>query len=116
MSVDTNKKPEIDDDLNTTAPQSEPDAWKMPDPVFRRTSGKLPQGFAREQMGDGTGEISVPPAEPSSDPGVPIMPAPVVKPQSPILKMLLVLLGLGAMIAFLVVFLTVLYFFFWRSD
>ena len=102
----------VDDDLSTTAPNPpNEDTWKMPDPVFRKTSGKLPQGYDREVM-PFSEEISEPPA---SAPPASIIPAsPVVKPKSSVLKLILVMLGIAAMAAFLVVFLTVVYFLFLR--
>lgn len=99
----------IDDELNTTAPQDKPQIWKMPDPVFRKTSGKLPKGFEKS--------IDFPEAEPDPDPAIVQSQAyatPEPQPSNPTLKIVLVVLGLIAMIAFIVVFLTVLYFFFWR--
>ena len=109
--TEANNIPAVDDDLNTTAPQSEPEPWKMPEPVFRRTSGKLPQGFEKDI------HFSSSEAEQSEAPGN--LPheayrAPEPAPRSPVLKIVLVVLGLVAMIAFLVVFLTVVYFYFLR--
>ena len=109
--TEANEIPVVEDDLNTTAPQSKPEAWKMPEPVFRRTSGKLPQGFEKiagipsEQSQQS--EISGSSAQPAN-----LTPDP--KPRNPILKIIVVVLGLVAMIAFLVVFLTVVYFYFLR--
>lgn len=100
-----------DDDLNTTAPNAPGDVWKMPEPVFLKTSGKLPQGFAKSYEPDladsaDVGNIETPNVSASlAEP----------KPANAKLKLVLVFLGLAAMIAFIVVFLTVLYFFFWRS-
>jgi hypothetical protein len=107
-----------DDDLNTTAPQSKPDVWKMPEPVFRKTSGKLPQGVLSEVGTDETSEDPVPPAQETPDPPSAVAPIspPVVAPKSSAVKMILVLLGLAAMTAFLIVFLTVFYFFFLRTE
>ena len=107
-----------DDDLNTTAPQSQPTPWRMPEPVFRKTSGKLPEGFERnyggavadapEASSDGDSRVS------SSADDNPSNSYVEPTPKSSILKILLVVLGLAAMTAFLVVFLTVVYFFFLR--
>lgn len=117
MTPDGNNQPKIDDDLNTTAPQSEPEAWRMPDPVFQRTSGKLPESYARDVQAFPSVETSVPPAEPSSSAASDEQaPAPDIEPKSSVLKLILVLLGLAAMTAFLIVFLTVIYFFFLRSG
>lgn len=103
--------PEIEDDLNTTAPQSKPAPWSMPEPVYRQTSGKLPQGYAKSVDSEMSSDeiISVPPNN-SSDSD----PVPASRPFNPTLKIILVVLGLVGMIAFLVVFLTVIYFFLLR--
>ena len=93
-----------DDELNTTAPNPPADEWRMPEPVFRRTSGKLPRGFEKQE--------SAAAPETASAPTELATPEPV---KSPVLKIVLVLLALGAMIGFIVAFLTILYFFFWRS-
>jgi hypothetical protein len=111
MMLDANNPTVEDDDLNTTAPNPEPEVWKMPEPVFQCTSGKLPQGYEKEVMAFSSAEASVPP---SSSAPVPAAPEPVIKPKSSALKLMLVLLGIGAMVAFLVVFLTVVYFLFLR--
>ncbi len=104
--------PAVDDeDLNTTAPNPEPKVWKMPEPVFRKTSGHLPQSFERESFfGSETQEHVKPDALHESDPTPQLEPA----PKSPTLKIILVVLGLAAMIAFIAVFLSVIYFFFLR--
>jgi hypothetical protein len=122
MTAEANNNPqaiEDDDELNTTAPQSKPEVWKMPEPIFRKTSGKLPQGFVKTEFVS-EGATPEPQGDPSEDPPDDPPNESVVayaepKPQNPALKILLVLLGMGAMIAFIVVFLTVLYFLFWRS-
>src|SRR5688572_21095424 len=108
-----NDAPVIDDDVNTTAPQSSPVAWRMPEPVFRQTSGKLPQGFEKNYAA----EDSPDPDPPAADMSVGMSDSIAEpRPGSSILKIILVILGLTAMIAFIVVFLTVVYFFFLRSN
>ena len=110
--TEANNIPVVEDDLNTTAPQSEPEVWKMPEPVFRRTSGKLPQGFTKS--------VEQEPAEPSREDDTPTVDASQVsdtrpeepKPKSPVLKIVVVVLGLGAMVGFLIAFLTAIYFLF----
>ena len=108
-----------DEDLLTTAPSPQPTVWKMPEPVFRKTSGRLPEAF--ENL-----KAPVPPSSPGGTPqdepgenvtNDPIAPTTYVepKPKSPALKILVVVLGLAAMIAFIAVFLIILYFLFWRS-
>jgi len=114
MSAEANNIP-IEDDLNTTAPQDKRTAWKMPEPVFKRTSGRLPKGFEKEASQGATGEHET--AAPSTDSvdsvdSVETYVEP--KPKSPTLKILVVVLALMAMAAFIAVFLTVLYFFFLR--
>ena len=100
--------PVIDDELDTTVPQSDPPAWKMPEPIFRRTSGKLPKVLAEENR-------SVPSSELHDTPEAPALAAPEVRPKSSALKLVVVVLAFAAMIAFLIVFMTVLYFFFLRD-
>lgn len=108
-----------DDDLNTTAPSSRPEAWKMPEPVFRRTSGKLPRGYEQNYVPSGTASAETVPENESDDRvagSVETSSSTYVEPspKHPTVKLVLVFLGLAAMIAFIVVFLTVVYFFFWR--
>lgn len=123
-----NSEIQDDDDLNTTAPNpvdeditttvpNPPDepVWKMPEPVFRRTSGKLLEGFERNYPSEPPAPESTAVVE--SRPEVEAFGSPthpVVKPKSSILKLILVLLGIAAMTAFLIVFLTFVYFFFLR--
>lgn len=52
--MDENSEPQIppDDDRTPTQedappPPKKPDAWVMPEPVFRQTSGYLPKGFEK---------------------------------------------------------------------
>ena len=112
--TEANNIPTIEDDLNTTAPQSSPAVWKMPEPVFRKTSGKLPQDFLKDGVAVASPENSIPPASPVG--GAAIESEPQVEPRNPTLKLMLVLLGLVAMVAFIVVFLTVIYFFFFYGE
>jgi hypothetical protein len=112
MTAETNHDaPTLDDDLNTTAPQSTPAVWKMPDPIFRKTSGRLPQGFEREYF-DEPDTAQSPRLAADIDPN----PTPHIepKPKSQTQKIILVLLGVAAMVAFIALFLTVLYFMFLR--
>ena len=107
MSAEANNLP-IDDELSTTAPEDNHTAWKMPEPVFKRTSGRLPKGFEKQILpGDADeGEETLPaiPADRYTEP----------KPKNPTLKILVVVLALIAMVAFIIAFLTVLYFVFLR--
>ena len=112
MTLNANNPAIEDDDLNTTAPQSPPDAWKMPEPVFRKTSGKLPPSFVKDAATSTVSENSTPPNETGAQELPPVgLDASPAKPNNPTLKVILVLLGLAAMIAFLIVFLSVIYFF-----
>lgn len=103
MSAEAQNFPIDDDDINTTMPQPKPDVWKMPEPVFRRTSGRLPKGFVKEvaSVDETPPTISSTYVEP--------------KPKSHVLKLVVVGLAIAAMIAFLIAFLTILYFFFLRD-
>lgn len=101
------------EDLNITAPNP-PTEWRMPDPVFRKTSGRLPQGYEKE-LENARAEHAAADrqaAQPESTP--PEVADPEPSPKSSTLKLILVLLGLAAMIGFIAVFLTVVYFFFLR--
>ena len=100
-----------EEELTTTAPNPRPEAWKMPDPVFRKTSGRLPKNFEREYFAEPVTQESPKPA-PSSTVDAASQPEPL--PKSPTLKIILVVLGLLAMIAFIAVFLSVVYFMFLR--
>ena len=109
-----------DDDLNTTAPSPRPEAWKMPEPVFRRTSGKLPRGYEKNYVPSGTSSAETVAENEANERVAGSAETPSTTyvepaPKHPTVKLLLVFLGLAAMIAFIVVFLTVVYFFFWRS-
>jgi hypothetical protein len=107
MSAEAKNLP-LDDDINTTMPQPKPEVWKMPEPVFRRTSGRLPKDYPG-QVETATVEVDEVPSTISS------FTAPEPKPKSPVLKIIVVGLALAAMIAFLIVFLTIVYFFFMRD-
>ena len=107
--------------------------WKMPEPVFQKTSGYLPKGFdkrvgADRVNGDAAAGAGMPVAPAAAAPAIEVQPqpdvildlpppvaaAPPVKPKrSKEMTLLLTLLGIGAMIAFAVVFvLVILYLFF----
>ena len=107
MSAEAKNLP-IDDDINTTMPQPKPEVWKMPEPVFRRTSGRLPKGFVEEPTRE---RVSVEEEPPATIASIVVEP----KPKSPVLKIIVVGLAIAAMIAFLIVFLTIVYFFFLRD-
>jgi hypothetical protein len=96
-----------DEDLSTTAPNPRPTVWKMPDPVFRKTSGRLPKNFEREYFAEAATQESPKPVA-----GEDVNPVPYTEPnpKSSTLKIILVVLGLLGMIAFIAVFLTVVYF------
>ena len=99
------KVEEFDEDINTTAPQDKPAVWTMPAPVFRKTSGRLPKDFEKRD-----GAAQVPPQVNG------VVPAPEPKPKSQSLKILVVVLALAGMVGFLIVFLSVVYFFFLRGG
>lgn len=107
---------EIDDydDINTTAPQEKPSSWKMPAPVFRKTSGRLPKDFEKRVVGVGPVQIVSEPGD--AEAYNESLPLPEPKPKSPVLKIVVLMLGLAAMVAFLIVFLSAFYFFFLRSS
>ncbi|PYT01305.1 MAG: hypothetical protein DMF63_00175 [Acidobacteria bacterium] len=100
---------EVDDDINTTAPQDKPVVWKMPAPVFRKTSGRLPKAFEKH-----VAEVDVVSEPDESSNSVASYSEP--KPKSHTLKIVVLALAVAAMIAFLIVFLSVIYFFFLRAN
>ena len=102
---------EDEEELSTTAPNPRPEVWEMPEPVFRKTSGRLPKNFERENFTEPVTQESSKPASSSSvDPA----PQPEPTPKSPTLKIVLVVLGLVGMVAFIAIFLSVVYFMFLR--
>ena len=122
---ENNTNPDLDPDQDqvTTAASPRPNVWKMPDPVFRKTSGRLPQGYEKElanaraehAAADEAQQHTTPDQE-SADPVVSAAPDPDRRPapDTSSFKLILVLLGIAAMIAFIAVFITVVYFFFLR--
>ena len=103
-----------EDDLTTTAPNIKADAWSMPAPVFRKTSGRLPESFVKHTPVIPPSEISETP-DTSEAPNL-LTPNPPVEagPKSPTLKIVVVALAVAAMVAFIALFLTVVYFMFLR--
>ncbi len=114
MTIEANNPAIEDDDLNTTVPNPVSEGWKMPEPVFRKTSGKLPQGFEKRSLEEGVITLEPEPGgtQPAAQPSISTEPTP---PKSGTLKFILVALAVAAMIAFIAVFLTLLYFFFLRT-
>lgn len=107
--------PAVDDeDLNTTAPNP-PNEWQMPKPVFRKTSGRLPQGFEKELENARAEHAASVAEEGTAEPTSPEFSRTDLTGKPSAVKLTLVLLALAAMIAFIAIFLTVIYFFFWRS-
>jgi hypothetical protein len=110
------------------------DGWKMPEPVFRQTSGYLPQGFEKRFAPAAAGS---PPASEEADAGsvARAAAAPAVEPQPDILeelpppdepeqskipqkskggvgRILLILFGLLVVFVFILLFLAVVYYFY----
>lgn len=116
MTLDANKPAIEDDDLNTTAPNP-PHEWQMPEPVFRQTSGRLPQGFEKH-LENARAQHAASNPEPSKEVVDEISKTDTSnaepKPKSSTLKLVLILLGLAAMVGFLIAFLTLVYFFILR--
>jgi len=120
---------------NVEVPVATPAQWVMPTPVFRESSGYLPQGFEKLYgQSDGSAATAVAAAvaveTPSADevevqpqPDVseeviyaePEPPAPV-KTRSTTMRIILLVLGLLAMAAVIVAFLAVIYFLFFSSP
>ena len=65
--------------------------WQMPDPVYRQTSGYLPQGFEKQfPQGNAAGVPPAPPAASSAGPqaSAAAAPAAVVEPQPDLIEIL----------------------------
>jgi hypothetical protein len=94
--------------------------WKMPEPVFRRSSGALPKGFVRKAAA-----VAVP-AQIQPQPDITEefdlndlggTPAPPARRGNSALNITFVIVGILAMLAFAIVFLAVIYFlFFYQPD
>jgi len=133
-------EPPDEDELSTTPPNpaletEEDTGWKMPKPVFRKTSGYLPKGFAKQSQDEvkqnvdddistasmekptGLSDVEPQPDIHESDPGLE-QPAIVEKPIKKsgagrvILTIFLLLLALGLV----AVFLGVVYFLFFLPS
>ena len=115
MTIDSNNPAIDDEDLNTTAPNP-PIEWEMPEPVFRKTSGRLPQGFEKE-LANARAEHAASLDEGASAPDEPVKleehNAALTEKTSAV-KLVLVLLAIVAMIAFLIIFVSLVYFFLLR--
>jgi hypothetical protein len=125
-----------EDDVNTTPPnppaKDGKGGWSMPEPVFRKTSGYLPQGFEKKftpaelKSGreDSTAEMPAPNVSSAIDPQpdihdtldegvVPAVAAPVPAPKkSSGVKIIFAILGILIALALVVVIIAVIYFLF----
>ncbi len=109
--------------------------WQMPEPKFQQSSGYLPQGYLDKVAFEAPPPSDVSPAaagpaaapaaasepdvEPQPDlteqlaePPAPVVAKPVVKERSAGARIAMILLGLLAMVAFIAVFLGVIYYLF----
>src|SRR5688572_22425262 len=97
------------EELDTTAPSPLSEEWKMPAPIFRSSSGRLHKDVEQKAA------VSFSSAEDLAS--LPLAATPEVQahaephPKSAALKFVVLALALGAMIAFIILFLTVIYFF-----
>ena len=133
--------PSDEDELSTTPPNpaletDEDTGWKMPKPVFRKTSGYLPQGFAknpaeaegRENVDDdsaatstekpsGAVDIEPQPDLHESDPGFNYSPA-VAKPvkKGGATKVVFMTLGLLLVLFLIAAFIAIVYFLFFSPS
>ena len=120
----------------TNSPVPSPGAgWQMPEPKFQQSSGYLPQGYLEKAAFEAPPPTNVSPAaagpaaapavgsepeiEPQPDlneqlepPPAPVITKPVVQERSAGARVAMILLGLLAMVAFIAVFLGVVYYFF----
>jgi hypothetical protein len=109
--------------------------WQMPEPKFQQTSGYLPEGYldkiafeapppsgvspAAAGPAAAPAAVAEPDVEPQPDlteqlaePPVPVVTKPSVKERSAGARIAMILLGLLAMVAFIAVFLGVIYYLF----
>lgn len=120
---------------NVEVPAAEPGQWVMQKPVFRQSSGYLPQGYEKLYgQSDGSTATAVAAAVATETPAaeeVEILPQPdvseevtyaepeppaPVKTRSTAMRITLLVLGLLAMAAIIVMFLAVIYFLFFSSP
>ena len=137
----TEPVPSEEDELSTTPPNpaletEEDGGWKMPKPVFRKTSGYPPQGFAKasqdevkESVDDDTSTASMEKpvdlvdVEPQpdihvSDPGFTDSAAADIKPvkKGGAVKVFFTILGILLALFLVVAFLAVIYFLFFMPS
>lgn len=107
--------------------------WQMPEPKFQQSSGYLPQGYLDKVAFEAPPPAAVsaaaaaPAVEPEFEPPVeaqpdlseqlaepppPVISKPVAKERSPGARIAMILLGLLAMVAFIAIFLAVIYYLF----
>ena len=109
--------------------------WQMPEPKFQQSSGYLPQGYLEKVAFEAPPPVDVSPnsaapafvpepaagpdvepqpdlTEQLADPPAPVVAKPVVKERSAGARIAMIVIGLIAMVAFIAVFLGVIYFLF----
>jgi hypothetical protein len=121
------------------APSGSPGKWEMPKPVFRKTSGYLPQGFEKQFAAGREDGVTGPPVAVSTPTGSSASPAPAVTavdveeqpyiseqfgpgeiaaptaqttPKSSAGRIVLIVAGFLALLTFIAVFLAVVYYLF----
>jgi hypothetical protein len=104
--------------------------WKMPAPIFRQTSGKLPEGFEKKVL---KGEPAAAPDVTPTPPPAAIQPQPDVSeefthaeifgeqeaetpPKRTGMKLVLAILGILGMVLVAIVFLAIIYFLFFYQG
>lgn len=121
---------------NSAVPSPSGSGWQMPEPKFQQSSGYLPQGYLDKVAFEAppptdlsaaaaapavapTAAETGPAIEPQPDlneqlapPPAPVITKPVVKERSAGARIAMIVLGLLAMVAFIAVFLGVVYYFF----
>lgn len=124
------------DTAQPNPPEKRADGWEMPEPKFQQTSGYLPQGYL-DQAGLAAAPAPAQTASPVTSPDVeapaeavsvepqpdldigepfmtPAAPLPAVKQRSTGARVGMILLGVVGMIAFIAIFLAVIYYLFIR--
>jgi hypothetical protein len=125
-----------DSEAETVQPNKDLGGWQMPEPKFQQSSGYLPQGYLEKTGLEGGAAVAPAPAprtetpaaaptvvEPQPDlseqvadspPPVTTVPAAPAKQRSTAVRVVMVLLGIAGMIAFIALFLALIWYLFLR--
>jgi hypothetical protein len=127
----------VEEDVNTTPPNPS-SGWKMPEPVFRKTSGYLPQGFEKkfpqEPASMGTADDPSPVSTPPPEDPIPVEPQPDIAEQVDFVsdeeiatsttepkkgsfgRIILIIFGLLVALGLILIFFAVVYYLFFMPE